>query len=1759
MGRIPVACCVGAIMLLGAACGRASAVEVYQEYRKRIESAQNLTALKNDLFGDSVSLFNGKTDFSVIDIDLPGNSALPVRLQRKFSVELHLAGGANFNSSLEGAGGWDVDVPHISGIFAPVDGWASDRCSGSMVPFVNSSFNLTEIWQGNTIHIPEEGDRVMLGKREDTPAPSDGAPRKWTTSQRDAIDCIQMKSGLSGEGFRVTTTQGISYHFDVAVQRYAGQLRKSVGAGVPVRTVGRSRVYLLASKVEDRFGNFVRYEYNSSGNPVRIWSSDSREISAAYSNGMLISASTSGRTWGYSYVNVEGQSRLARVTLPDGSSWKYGYSNALSPSYVAWDGNSRPDCSEQPPPVPAAFTFTAEHPGGAIGSFLFSNSRHYRSGVHMTQCAARLVSDNWGSNYYYELTIPNFFDVMSLYRKTISGPGIAQPLVWSYGYGGGYQPLWGTSGGGARYPCADCAPEKSTVVVNPDGTRTSYRYGFMYALNEGKLLGSSVEDASGKILRSNSTRYMTTDEVSGQPFTAWFGTIYNGDDPSTAQVRPVLEESIAQDGTVYRSYVNSFDGFGRARSVTKSSPLGSRTDVTDYHDNTGRWVLGQVAKVTSADSGKVISQTSYNETDLPHQIWSFGKLKQAITYHSDGTASVVKDGRGNATALAAWKLGVPQSITYADGTSQSASVDDRGWITSIKNENDDSTEYRYDPMGRVASVIHPKNDAVQWNSTEQSFQQVGASEYGIAPGHWRQIISTGAARKEIYFDAFLRVLLTREYDTGNVSESQRFQRFSYDYAGRNTFSSYVGSGAALSAGAWSDYDPLGRLVASSIDSEKGLLTTRTEYLSGNRVRVTNPLGHATESGFQAFDEPSYEAPIWIRQPEGAYTDIDRDIFSKPLSIVRRNADSTQLVTRKFVYDQNERLCKMVEPETGTTVMQHDAADNVAWSAGGLNLPGLASCDFQAASNSGRRIDRSYDKRNRVVSIVFPDGNGNQSWTYTKDGKPAKVISANDHGNATVENRYSYLKRGMLSEEHLYQTGESPWAIGYRYDMNGSVSGHSYPSGLVVDYGPNALGQPMKASNYATGVKYHPNGAVKQFTYGNGLVHSMVQNERGMTAQVRDGAILNDTYDYDRNGNVVQITDAITPDYSRSMAYDGLDRLVRAQSKSFGGDATYRYTYDALDNLRSTKLGGKRQENYWYDATNRLMNIQNDSGATIGALFYDVQGNVVAKSGPGTNQEHVFDLGNRLRSVVGKESYRYDAHGRRASAYDPGGGSTISMYGQDGVLRRQDNRRQGKSYEYVYLNGSLVAKVVTEINPAVPVLTVPNFNSTGNYPVAWNAVVSANRYELQESIVGGAWAAVYSGVALSKEISNKATGNYAYRVRACRDAVCSVWSSVQSVAVKHAPTQQPVITVPASAPNGTYIVSWTQVSGAESYRLEQSLNGGSWILAKEAPETSVSYKAVPVGSYAYRVRACNSVGCGPVSAVATTQALYPPALVPGLSSPAQNLTGSYVVSWGSAAAAATYRLEESINNGAWAQVQETASRSTAFIDKPYGTYSYRIRACNAAGCGGYSGAVTSSVIRPPSQAPALSVPARSSTGSYTVSWGAVGLATSYQLEESVGGGAWGALYAGTGTASSVAGRGNSIHAYRVRGCNAAGCGPLSAVASIEVLAPPPIPSIRSSWQQQTSPAPVRVACGVGWNAVASADRYELWSYANGQTYQKQYDGPLTSVSTSLGQNRATYCAPTHVVRACNSSGCSSFSEPVQQPVEIIRTGPGGVVP
>ena len=1295
------------------------------------------------------------------------------------------------------------------------------------------------------------------------------------------------------------------------------------------------------------------------------------------------------------------------------------------------------------------------------------------------------------------------------------------------------------------------------------------------------MLGVSSLDANGVVKRVESTEFMSEDEVVGQNFYPLYGYGFGDDEPSTYAVRPVVQHTVEQDGELYAMTVKKgcggagkycFDIYGQPTQSTDVSSLGfSRDQLTEYKNDTALWILGQVSKRTVA--GLVAEETAFDSLARPETVKAFGKVQQKLTYYPNtgsdatqrGVVSGVSDGRDTSSfdttiLLSNWKRGIPQLITHpatvdqTTAVTESAAVDDNGWILSVVDENKSKTCYAYDTMGRIATVTYPSEtaastcDASKWAITTSTFAQTASSaaEYGIPGGHWKQTVDTGKERRVTYFDAMWRPLVEERFDNTSsttASATRSIVAKRYDLAGLPAFQSYplrtLSSYAATTLnGVKTTYDALQRVTTSVQDSEYGTLTTAMAYVpaAGSvhaHLQVTDPNTKVTKTWFQAFDQPSQDAPVAIQHPEGAYTDIVRDLLGKPRSITRRNAANTIAATRSYVYDAFQQLCKAVEPETGATVMDYDAANNMIWSASGQNLLSTSSCNTGNVPVA-QMVTRSYDARGRVKTLVFPDNLGNTTYTYAADGKVVQRLVDNGGSDLVVGNQ-TYFRRGQPKTDQL-KVGGNTWTLTYGYDANASPASVTYPDGVAVDYAPNALGQPSKAGTYATGVTYHPNGGMAGFTYGNGIVHSMTQNLRQLPERSKDGAVLDDTYLYDANGNVDSITDGLSGNRgNRSMTYDGLNRLKTATSPMYSGGTTY--TYDALDNLVRVKAPG-RDHTYVYDANWRLQTVTNTSGgAAVYGLTYDARGNLKSKA----SQGYQFDTGNRLREVTGLESYLYDGEGRRVQAKHPVQGSIYSFYGSDGVLRMQRDERLGKQTDYVMLNGSLVARVSNTVAPPVPVLSAPGYSSNGSYTVSWNAVTGASRYELQERVGTGAWAEVYDGAALSKAFSGKATGTYGYQVRACNPSACGGWSAVASVSVTLPPAAAPTLSAPATALNGDYTVSWTTAAGATSYTLEESANGGAWTAAYTGTALSKAYTGKAAGSYGYRVKACNSAGCSGYSATKTVQSVHPPTGKPTLTVPASSTTGSYTASWTAVSGASSYTLEEQLGSGSWTAYSAITGTSKAISGKASGTYNYRVKACNAAGCGPVSATGSITVLLAPAAAPAITAPASNTTGSYTVSWSTVATASKYEIQENLNGGGWSALYSGTALSKAIAGKTSGSYGYRGRACNTTGCGPYSATKTVTVLTKPATPAMTSSIKRQWYVGNrIEIECSASWTAVAGAATYELKAGTADGPGDVQYQGPATSVSGV--RSSAAYCSDTKVVRACNTTGCSAWSNP-----------------
>jgi RHS repeat-associated protein len=1279
-------------------------------------ASQNVTSLGDELMGDKVNLYNGSLQFSQTDVSLPGNSPLPVQVTRTYATGISDIATTNGISRRSLLGDWDVDLPHMSGVFPSDRGWVNGanttaRCSDYSAPpyvlitttapappppysgrgaqkdaqngsadtssgttggkrsateagpvIVYNYFYATEYWHGNFLHVPGSAPQEVLKRAAgNTSAPTDGNTYPLVTRDHWQLRCLSSLKSGAGEGFLALAPDGTKYQFDWMATRGERFLK---GAGAVV--LGRQEVRLYATLVTDRFGNTVSYAYDTSGRPLSITGSDGRKITFTYTavNGLqrVGTVSDGTRTWTYDYTAA---GDLETVTQPDSSQWKFNLRGLVYPR--PYELGEDANC-EQPGGWPTTSQIgTITHPSGAVGEFEMIYGGHSRSNVDKW-CIIK--TGRLGDPTYARW--PHRLVSQTLVRKTISGPGIGTPLTWRFSY---------ANSAASWAPCNPCAGGdiKTVSVTDPRNAVTRHTFGIRFKETEGQLL--SVQEGWNGTAALRQTDYGYR-EPANQPYpeppgdsisttTDFLGTVH----------RPQDQKSVGVQGVTFSWTVGSFDARARPLSVTRSNTRGfSRIDTTAYADYSTKWVLGQISKVTESSTGSVVESYSFDPVTLrPANVYRHGKLMHTNAFYANGLLLSRADGEGKKTTFASYKRGIPQLVTYHDANTESAVVNDIGLITSYTNEAKTTTGYGYDSMGRLSSITPPAGDPGGAFATTRSFVPVAAAEYGLPAGHWRQTITTGNAVTVNYFDAFWQPLLTRTYDSANEAGTRRMTLRRFDPDGRQTFESYryrsIDSITYAANGHTSTYDTIGRISTEVQDSELGDLTTRTEYLADFKRQVTDPRNIATVTSFQAFDTPTEEAP-WLITRGGVNVAIVRNVFGAPLSITRSGTYDgvAQSISRRFVYDTYQRLCKSIEGESGSTVQDYDLANNVAWRAVGLSLPSTTACDT-ASAPAARKIVYDYDARNRLYTTTYGDGSPGITRTYTPDGLPLTIAVGGWKPSTWT---LGYDNRRLLTGESLAINGAT-YNFSWGVNAYGKVSSLTYPDGVLVNYVPNALGEPTQMSGFASAITHHPSGAVAGYTLANGIAVSRTLNTRQLPLKLTHTGIAIEQYGYDANANLTAIDDQLPAANDRTLGYDSLDRMTSAA----GPWGTGTFVYDAVDNLRTTTVGSRSTVASYVG--NRLQTLSTN-GATAVRNEYDANGNLASRG----TQAFGFDIGNRMASATGKATYAYDGLGRRTWVATTGGRNKLQIYSQQGQLLYAYDTVEGVS-DYVYLDGQLIAE------------------------------------------------------------------------------------------------------------------------------------------------------------------------------------------------------------------------------------------------------------------------------------------------------------------------------------------------------------------------------------------------------------------------------------------------------------------------------------
>lgn len=330
---------------------------------------------------------------------------------------------------------------------------------------------------------------------------------------------------------------------------------------------------------------------------------------------------------------------------------------------------------------------------------------------------------------------------------------------------------------------------------------------------------------------------------------------------------------------------------------------------------------------------------------------------------------------------------------------------------------------------------------------------------------------------------------------------------------------------------------------------------------------------------------------------------------------------------------------------GRVVQQTDAVGNVttfAWDA-----------TLQEATVTDPRGGRWIDRYRGGVLVSQTDPLGNRT-VYIHDAA-LNLVELTDAAGRTW--RMTYDGRGNL----LSRTAPSPLSFVERwtYTAANDVDTYTDPRGNVTDYDYDAKGNLVAITE--------PLGTVTRFGRdpATGLVRS-VTDPRGKRW----------TYEYDARGRLVA---TVSPLGNRTtLGYDASDRLtseVEPRGNAAGNqpsDYTWRYAYDAGDNLTSVTSALGHVTRYGYDPAGNLVTVTDPRGR-VTRYEYDAAGRlvrIVAADGSATT--YAYDgAGNLIRrtDAEGRSwAFAYDGANRLASVTSPSGRVWSYAYGPTGTLR-----------------------------------------------------------------------------------------------------------------------------------------------------------------------------------------------------------------------------------------------------------------------------------------------------------------------------------------------------------------------------------------------------------------------------------------------------------------------------------------------------------
>ena len=329
------------------------------------------------------------------------------------------------------------------------------------------------------------------------------------------------------------------------------------------------------------------------------------------------------------------------------------------------------------------------------------------------------------------------------------------------------------------------------------------------------------------------------------------------------------------------------------------------------------------------------------------------------------------------------------------------------------------------------------------------------------------------------------------------------------------------------------------------------------------------------------------------------------------------------------------------------------------------------------------VQYEYDDKGRILSATYEDGKTIE-YTYDNSGRTATI---SDEASGTVSSfGYDYMDRVSVYTE---ENPDNKLTLSYSYYVANKklktlleeINGHPRGASYVYD-NDERLKSYQKANgkreytyddfdrvpSYVTSHKNTEGRFVTVLTTAFTFASSAVSTTSTRVASMRqesNGFTQDYSYTYDKNGNILSVTD---PNGTTTYEYDSLGQLLR--ENNFAGNFTHVWVYDEAGNIES-------RTEYAY-TTGELGTPIN----TVDYSYDDAEwGDLLTKYG---DLEIKYDkIGNP--ESIGTSTLTWQ-HGRQLASLTSGETTWTYTYNADGLRTKRTDGTN--TYEYVYYDGLL---------------------------------------------------------------------------------------------------------------------------------------------------------------------------------------------------------------------------------------------------------------------------------------------------------------------------------------------------------------------------------------------------------------------------------------------------------------------------------------